>query len=232
MRRVLVTGAAKGLGAAVALLLAKRGYSLVIHYRNSKEAAEQVASFCRQEGGDAEIIQGDFSTIASIETFLEEYKARFKDTYGIVNNVGNYLVAPAESTHLSAFSSLFESNVLAPFGIMKELCPLLEKENGAIINIGMAGLNSTYSDSYSPAYFATKAALFSLTRSFAKELLPKKIRVNMVSPGYLENAIDLPNTLPMGRAGTTVETAELVAFLLDAGYITGQNIEIAGGVRA
>lgn len=229
-KRVLVTGAAKRLGAEIARMLAKQGYDVVIHYRNSKKEAEQIAEECRSFGVDAQLIQGDFSTRAGVEAFISQYRARFPDTYGLVNNVGDYVVGECDDPEM-----LFWTNVFAPQQLMVEMVDLLQRERGAVVNLGFVGVGGVRGSSYCPVYLSSKEALLSLTRSYAKAWAPKNVRVNMVSPGYLDNAVDLPENekLPMGRPALCEEVARVVAFLLDpaSAYITGQNLDVAGGIK-
>ncbi len=232
MKWVLVTGGAKGVGEAISYALASEGHSIAVHYRNSKLDAQRVAEKCRQIGVQSEIIQGDFSTIPDLKTFVENYKNRFNDTKAIIHNVGKYLILPLLETSLEGLSDLFQENFLSPFYITKSLLSSLIASRGSIIHIGETGVAKGGPKREAPAYFMSKEALWQLTRSYALELAPYGVRVNMVSPGILENTIDSETkNLPMKRAGKLEEIASLVAFLLreENHYITGQNIEVAGG---
>ncbi len=225
----LVTGAARGLGAEICLTLAKAGQPLVIHYNLSQREAEDVAGRCRAWGVEAETLQGDFSTIEGVKLFAERYLAQFPHTKALVNNVGPFLIKSALDTSSTELSTLLQTNVQAPFALIKSLSESLKKQQGAIVNIGVAGLY--HADTFCSGYSAAKASLYSLTKALARELAPFDVSVNMVSPGYLENSVTLPEEFPMKRPATLAEVASLVAYLLENRYITGQNIEIAGGVR-
>lgn len=236
MKWTLVTGGAKRLGAEICRTLARQGHSLVIHYRTSQKEAEEVAAYCRNLGVKAETLQGDFVSRGSTEEFLTRYLSHFSETQFLVNNVGSYLTAPASETTLEEWEALFQSNANAPFAIIKSLAEPLKRHQGAIVNLGIAGLESSRADLYSTAYTCAKLSLLKLTRSLAREWAASQVRVNMVSPGYLENAVDLPRdlaSLPMRRPAALSEVSGMIAYLLssDSRYITGQNIEIAGGVR-
>lgn len=225
----LVTGGAKGLGAEICRTLSQEGHSVVVHYNYSAQDAQSVAQECRKYG-QAEVIQGDFLDQESVQAFVQEYQERFPSTECLVNNVGNYLIKPSLETSLHELASLFQTNVFAPFMITKAL-----SVRGSIVNLGVAGLTGERADTYCSAYTMTKGSLLQWTRSLAKELSSQLISVNMVSPGYLDDSIDLPelSKLPMKKTVSYQEVARLVAFLLDKKNrsITGQNIEIAGGVR-
>jgi NAD(P)-dependent dehydrogenase (short-subunit alcohol dehydrogenase family) len=234
----LVTGGAKRLGAAICRKLAQSGHPLVIHYNISLEEAKTLQKECRGYGVPVEIIQGSFTTFASTDEFLSRYIKQFPSTKNLINNVGSYLLAHIEETNPEDAYKLFQTNFFTPFLLVQKLLPAIKQENGSIINLGISGLAGPKANVGSPIYFATKAALWSLTKSLAKELAPHAVRVNMVSPGLLENAIDLeknPNLLkqvPMGHTGKLVDVATTIDFLLTdaSNYITGQNIEIAGGL--
>lgn len=235
MMRALVTGGAKGLGAALALALAKQGYSVAVHYRQSQTEALKVVAECRKLGVEAEAIQGDFHSMAAAADFIERYRNRFPDTSLLVNNVGEYLASSALETTVEEWTHLFQVNLHAPFILSRGLIPTLRKHQGQIINIGVCGLMRRKAHTYATAYRLAKEGLLGLTLALAKELAPSQVRVNMVSPGHLEGSIDLPDDLsqlPMGRPATYEEVCRVVTFLIDpaSGYLTGQNIEVAGGL--
>lgn len=225
---ILITGAAQGLGRAIALELSARKKKVVIHYRQSKEKAEEVSRLCN----NAPLIQGDFSTPESTKDFSQRYLEEFPETKGLVNNVGNYFEGNVSQTTEEQWLDIFQTNLHAPFILTKTLLPSLKKFQGKIVNIGIAGVKSLRANTYATAYTATKSALNFLTLSLAKELASELVTVNMVSPGYLEVSQDLPEQFPMKRPATLQEAAKLVAFFFEkeAEYITGQNVEIGGGV--
>lgn len=235
MKRILVTGGARRLGKEICIGLAAKGYSIVIHYRKSAEEAAAIVQECKRFGITADLIQGDFSTPELLADFIKRYKNTFPTTYAIINNVGNYLIKPASGTSPEEWNTLFQTNLHAPFALAYSLIPDLKKERGSIINIGLAGVGSNRAETYAAAYAITKNSLWMLTKSLAKELAHSHVRVNMVSPGYLDNSLDIPDplTIPMGRLGRCNEVVRVITFLLEAEneYITGQNIEVAGGTR-
>ncbi len=236
MAWTLVTGGGKRLGAEICRTLAARGHDIVVHYNNSHVEAEAIAEICKKSGVKTATIQGNFSTRESTIQFIESYQMKFPETQNLVNNVGNFVIKPGLQTTPAQWYDLFQTNLNAPFIFSQALASSIKRFKGCIVNIGVTGLDSGRGETYSTAYSCAKTALLMLTKSLAKELAPSQARVNMVSPGYLENAVDLPldlRILPMGRPATMQEVAKVVAFFLseDSKYITGQNIEIAGGVR-
>jgi NAD(P)-dependent dehydrogenase (short-subunit alcohol dehydrogenase family) len=231
---ILITGAAQGLGAEIALELARRGYSLLLHYRKSADKVEEVALWCREWGVQVETIQGDFSSSERTDDFigrLEEKKDRIQ---GLVNNVGQYFVGSFAQTSSVTWRTLFESNLHAPYALITCLLPSIKKAQGRIVNVGTSGLKSERGSILAPAYRTSKMGLAYLTLSLSKELARDGVTVNMVSPGYMENSVDLPDSksLPMQRPASLLEVAKMVAFFFEkeADYITGQNIEVAGGI--
>lgn len=234
MAWTLVTGGAKGLGADLCHTLAKEGYSIVVHYNRSEKEALEVVKTCKTFGGEAAAIQGDFSSLDSLFDFTRRYAVQFSDTQHLINNVGNYLIKSATQTEVDEWMALFQTNLHSPFILIKELLNSLIRLKGQVINIGMCGLETNQARTCSTAYHMTKASLLMLTRSFAKELAPHGVRVNMISPGQLTTSVNLPEAckLPMGRPAACWEVSRIAAFLLhpDSAYLTGQNIEVAGGV--
>jgi NAD(P)-dependent dehydrogenase (short-subunit alcohol dehydrogenase family) len=236
MKWTLVTGGAKGLGREICLSMASQGHHILVHYRSSRDQALQVVDACRKQGVDAEAIQGNFSSIETTQDFIEKCLKHSFMVKNLVNNVGNYVISTALNTSETVWHQLFQSNFHAPCAIIRGLIPSIKQSHGSIVNIGVAGISYVFGDTYSTAYSISKLALWMLTKSLARELASSFVRVNMVSPGYLENAIDLPkdlSTLPMKRVTSFGEVVRVIAFLLDETNrdLTGQNIEVAGGVR-
>ncbi|MGA8165141.1 MAG: SDR family oxidoreductase [Waddliaceae bacterium] len=235
MAWALVTGGAKRLGAEICRTLAKNGYDVLIHYRRSAHEAQDIQQRCLRYGVRAETLQGDFSTTESMQTFIKELKAQYPKIAIVINNVGNFFAGSALQTPLEEGMALFQLNLHTPLALIQALIPSLKTEQGSVINIGMAGINSIKADEKYTLYRMAKMSLLMLTKSLAKELASSHVRVNMVSPGELTISSSLSQTrslLPMQRAATVEEVAKVVAFLLspDSAYITGQNIEVAGGL--
>lgn len=234
MDYTLITGGAKGLGRSTAEYLASKGHSIIIQYRFSLEEAKNVVDKCRSYGVEAHYIQGKFDTFLEIEQFIKNYLERFARTKHVVHNVGSYYLNSALETPLVEWEKIFMSNLHLPFMLSQALSPSLIATKGTITSIGVAGLTAGRGDIYSSAYTIAKQALLQFTRSVAKELASKGVRANMISPGYLENSIDLPEDekkIPIGHPSKFEEVAKVIGFIMDTDTITGQNIEVAGGVR-
>lgn len=227
----LVTGGAKRLGAALCLSLAEQGRSVVVHYRHSYEEAMGVVKQCKALGSQAEAIQGDFSSVDNVKEFISRYIKQFSETEILINNVGDYLIESALNTSIEDWIHLFQVNLHTPFMLTQALAPFLIKNKGQVINIGVSGLNRRSANIYHTAYSLTKQGLWGLTLALAREWASQEVRVNMVSPGELDNSID-HHSIPMKRPASCWEVCRVVNFLLDSesAYITGQNIEVAGGL--
>lgn len=236
MAWTLVTGGAKGLGREIALALASQGRDLIIHYRTSEQTAKELIQELHQKGVKAETIQGEFSSLETTQEFTSRYLKQFPDTQSIVYNVGNFARGSALNTPPQELQALLQTNLLAALSLIQALTPSIIRHKGEILTIGMVACSKFRASTYAFGYDLTKTALWLLTHSLAKELAAHKVRVNMVSPGYLEESVDLPkeiDSLPMGRLASFSEVARAVSFLMDpaSAYITGQNLEIAGGIR-
>jgi NAD(P)-dependent dehydrogenase (short-subunit alcohol dehydrogenase family) len=236
MSWTLITGGSRKLGAKMALQLAEQKRDLVIHYRTSEKEALALVKKLQKLGVKAQAIQGDFTTAETTQDFIKRYLKQFGKTKALVYNVGNSLRGAATEIAPGNLNELFQTNVTSAMALIQALLPSLKHEKGEILTIGMVGSSAITSNSYAFGYNLSKQALWMLTKSLAKELAPHQVRVNMVSPGYMEESVELPekmNQIPAGRLATFDEVARAVAFLMDpaSSYITGQNLEVAGGVR-
>lgn len=235
MKVALVTGSAKRLGRAVAERLATDGHAVWVHYRTAEKDALEVQEAIRSAGGTAWRVQGDLATEAGIKNVV----AAVADVSGrldvLVNNVGRYDVADPMTYERAAFEDTLSTNLLAPFELIRASAELFPDEGGSIVNIGYSGLQALASSPENLAYVVSKTGLLVLTRSFADVLGPQGIRVNMVSPGQLDNSVDLPSDfgdrVPLGRPGTMDDVCQAVSWIVSdrASYVTGQNLEVAGG---
>jgi 3-oxoacyl-[acyl-carrier protein] reductase len=240
----LVTGASKGIGAEVAKSLAAEGAAVVVNYSSSKDGADKVVADITAKGGKAVAVQGDFSKPADITRVFAETKKNFGRLDTLVNNAGVYAFTPLEQVTEEHFHSLFNLNVLGLILASKEAAKNFGPDGGSIINIGSAV--TSINPPTASVYTATKAAVDSVTRVLAKELGPKKIRVNSINPGMVETegthtagfiGSDFQkwaeSTTPLGRIGQTRDIAPVAAFLAsdDANWLTGELITASGGAR-
>jgi 3-oxoacyl-[acyl-carrier protein] reductase len=240
----IVTGASKGIGAAIAEDLAREGASVVVNYSSSQQNAQEVVDRIKANGGSAKAVRADISKPAEARQLIDATLAEFGRADILVNNAGIYEFRPLPEVDEAHFHRMFDLNVKGLIFATQAAVKAFGENGGAVVNISsMASLAATPNGS---VYSATKAAVDSITRTLAAELGPKKILVNSVLPGPVETdgALSLSNweefsarlvqQTPLGRVGKPADIAKVVSFLAsdDAGWITGQVIPVAGGLRA
>jgi 3-oxoacyl-[acyl-carrier protein] reductase len=240
----LVTGASKGIGASIAKHLADEGAAVVVNYASSKEGADRVVAEIARNGGKAIAVQGNVAKQAEIERLFDESKKAFGRLDILVNNAGIYEFSPIEGITEGHFHKQFDLNVLGLILASREAAKHFGPEGGSIVNISSIASSSTPPNA--SVYSATKAAVDAVTRSLAKELGPRKIRVNAINPGMVEteglHAAGLAESdfrkqleaqTPLGRIGQPEDIAPAAVFLAssDAAWITGETLFITGGLR-
>ena len=240
----IVTGASKGIGAAIARHLTEAGAAVVVNYASSKEAAERVVADITRAGGRAVAVQADVARPEDIERLFADTKRVFGRLDILINNAGVYEFAPLENITPEHFHRHFDLNVLAVLLASRAAAAQFGTDGGSIVNI--SSFASTLTPPQSAVYSASKAAVDAVTRTLAKELGPRRIRVNAVNPGMIEtdglhtaglDAGDFRKQLeaqtPLGRIGQTQDVVPAVVFLAspDAGWITGETLVIGGGLR-
>jgi 3-oxoacyl-[acyl-carrier protein] reductase len=239
-----VTGASKGIGAAIAKALADEGASVVVNYASSKEGADRVVEEISGRGGKAIAAQGDVSKQADIERLFSAAQKAFGRLDILVNNAGVYELAPLEEVTAELFHKSFNLNVLGLLLTTKEAVKHMGPEGGSVINIGSVA--SALRPPNSTVYAATKAAVEAITGVLAKELGPRKIRVNSISPGMIETegvhaagffGSDFQKMVetqaPLGRIGQPDDIAPTAVYLAssDSKYMTGETLLVSGGLR-
>ncbi|TDQ08123.1 SDR family NAD(P)-dependent oxidoreductase [Pedobacter metabolipauper] len=239
----IVTGASKGIGAAIANHFAAEGAKVVVNYSSSKDGAEHVVKTIIDAGGIAIAVQGDVSVEADIRRLFEETKSAFGNLDILVNNAGVFNYAAIEDATVESFYRQFNVNALGSLLAIKESLKLFGDKGGNIINIS-SGASRTPVPTGS-VYSATKAALDAITVSLSKEFSGRNIRINSILPGAIETegthsngfigsefeAKIVANT-PLGRTGQPEDIAKVAVFLAsdDSGWITGEKIAVSGGI--
>ncbi|MCO4770601.1 MAG: SDR family oxidoreductase [Deltaproteobacteria bacterium] len=231
----LITGGALRLGAHLARCLADDGWDVAVNYRSSAAEAEALAAELRGRGGNAWALQADVSRrgdVAAMFASLAEGAGRLDL---LLNNVGIYEPKPLSEVTPDDWDHAIGANLSGSFYCVHAALPLLREGGGNIITIGYAGLDALTAAPEAAPYQVSKVGMLVLTKALAKELAPEGVRANMISPGQLENSVDLPDdpatALPAGRAGTLDDIAGALRYLLGADYVTGVNIDVAGGYR-
>jgi 3-oxoacyl-[acyl-carrier protein] reductase len=240
----IVTGASKGIGAAIASHLGGEGAAVVVNYASSKEGAERVVAEITAKGGRAIALQADVARQADVDRLVAETVRAFGRLDILVNNAGVYDWLPLEQVTEAHFHRHFDLNVLGVLLTSQAAVKQFGAAGGSIINI--SSLVSTTGLAGSSVYSATKAAVDSLTRTLASELGPRNIRVNAINPGmvdtegarsagFTEGDIrkDIESRTPLGRIGQPRDIGPAAVFLAsdDAAWITGETLLIAGGLR-
>jgi len=238
----IVTGASKGIGAAIARAYAAEGAKVVVNYATSKEGADRVVTAIRAAGGEAIAVQADVSKAADVKRLFSETKRAYDRLDVLVNNAAVYAFAPLEAVTEEEFQRQFGVNVLGPVLTIQEALKHFGDKGGSVLNISTVASQGRMP--MSVVYAASKSALDSVTRVLSAELGARKIRVNTLSPGAVETEgfVSMGATgeelkkaiLPrvaLGRMGQPDDVAKVAVFFAadDAAWVTGESLNVSGG---
>jgi 3-oxoacyl-[acyl-carrier protein] reductase len=238
----VVTGASKGIGASIAKHLAAEGAAVVVNYASSKSGADNVVSEISRSGGKAIAVKADLAKKTDIDYLFAETKKAFGKTDILVNNAGIYEFLPLEQITEDHFHKQFNLNVLGLVLATQEAVRQFGPNGGSVINI--SSVVSKVAIPNGSIYSATKGAVDTITRSLAKELGPRKIRVNSINPGMIETegfhaagvaGSDMQKAVeaqtPLGRIGQPQDIGTVAVFFAsdDSAWITGETVQVAGG---
>lgn len=239
----IVTGASRGIGAACARRLANAGATVAITYSSSLEQAEEVVRSIESDGGRARAFQSDATDVAAAARLVADVVAAFGRLDILVNNAGAFVGGAIAESTLDTYDGNFDTNVRGVHELMRAAAPQLS-DGGRVITVGSG--YGTRPPAGAGAYAASKAAVEALGKAWAKELAPRRITVNTVSPGSVDTTMNPADAsvnpsadaqrdaTPLGHFGTPDDIAVAVAFLAgpDAGFITGANLPVDGGYTA
>jgi len=242
----VVTGASKGIGAEIARHLAAAGAAVIVNYSSSKEGADKVVADITRAGGKAVAVQANVAKKADVNRLFAEGKKAFGTLDIVVNNAGIYEFAPIAEITEEHFHKQFDLNVLGLILVSQEAQKHIGPNGGSIINI--SSVVATLAPPASAVYSGTKAAVDAVTKALAKELGPRKIRVNSINPGMVETEgtsssgmasaesafrKQIEAQTPLGRIGQPDDIAPAAVFFAsdDSKWITGETLFISGGFR-
>jgi len=236
----VVTGASKGIGAAIAKQLAAAGATVVVGYASSKEGAEKTVADITARGGKAVAVKASVPDEAEIAALFDTVKKQYGKIDILVNNAGVYEFSPLEGVSVEHYHRQFNTNVLGVLLTTRAALPLFPPSGGSVVNV--SSVVSTLAPAMTSVYSGTKGAIDSITRSLAKELAPRRIRVNAVNPGLVrtEGSAGFANgdfekgaiaATPLGRIGEPDDIAPPAVFLAseEARWITGETLYVSGG---
>ncbi|MGC8515761.1 MAG: SDR family NAD(P)-dependent oxidoreductase [Thermoplasmata archaeon] len=237
---ILVTGASKGIGAAIAMELSRSGYDLILHYNKSSESAEKVAEACRKNGSDIALVRADLTSYEGIKDLCNQVRKLNLKLKGIVNNAGSGVGDDLSRISEESWDAVFTINAKAPVFIIKNLLDLLT-ENASIVNMSSAASINPIRNSIS--YSASKAALSNLTKALALNFGPS-LRINAIAPGFVDTEMtsfirqneriydSIIKRTPLNRFGKPEEIAKVARFLIseDSTFMTGEVVVVDGGI--
>ncbi len=240
MKTVVITGASKGIGAATAILFARKGYNVVINYNNSYEAAKLLTRSLSSQGYSVLDVKANVANYLETDLLIKEAVYKFGSVDVLINNAGvSHIGLITDTDHIDS-DRIFDINLKGVYNCCKSVTPVMvSQKSGKIINI--ASMWGEVGASCEVAYSAAKAGVIGLTKALAKELAPSNITVNAISPGLIETGMnsnisveDLASfveDIPLGRMGSADEVAAAAYFLAseEADYITGQILGVNGG---
>jgi 3-oxoacyl-[acyl-carrier protein] reductase len=235
----LVTGASRGIGAAIARVLAEEGWPVGVNYRSDKEGAERVVKEIEEAGGKAIAVQADVSESDSTDGLFKKLEEEYGPVLVLVNNAGVRADNLSPQIDDESWDKVLETNLSGAFRTTRRaLRPMMKERFGRIVNI--ASIVGQRANPGQANYAASKAGLVAMTKTVASEVARRKITANAVAPGFIETEMtedlgeDLVKAVPARRTGTAEEVAACVRFLAseEAAYVTGSTLTVDGGLTA
>lgn len=227
----VVTGAAKGLGAEIALFLSDCGYDIALHYNKSEPEAKVLLGKIQKKSSSSKLFCADLKDEEEVKKFAGDVLKTYGQVDLLVNNVGNFLYKKFADTTNSEFKDVLESNVYATLFTSRAFLPSMRKQKeGLIINIGCVGAERIVLRDNSMPYFMAKTDVYMITKMMAWEEAKSGVRINMISPASLKTDIFKDIDFPMGRSARYEDVIGALKFLMsdESHYVNGANIEVAG----
>lgn len=239
MKNVLVTGASGGIGRAIALELARRGWSVALQYRRNQQAAEELEREILRLGGSGKAYQADLTDEAQVEDLFAAAERDLGFLEGLVNNAGSAWKGLFTDMTLADWRGVMDADLTSVFLCCRRALPsMIRQKRGSIVNV--SSMWGQVGASCEAAYSAAKAGVIGLTKALAKEEGPSGVRVNCLAPGVIDTPMNgdlsqedleaLREETPLERIGTPEETAKAAAFLLEQEFLTGQVLGLNGGL--
>lgn len=239
MKNVLVTGASGGIGRAIALELARRGWSVALQYRRNQQAAEELEREILRLGGSGKAYQADLTDEAQVEDLFAAAERDLGFLEGLVNNAGSAWKGLFTDMTLADWRGVMDADLTSMFLCCRRALPsMIRQKRGSIVNV--SSMWGQVGASCEAAYSAAKAGVIGLTKALAKEEGPSGVRVNCLAPGVIDTPMNgdlsqedldaLREETPLERIGTPEETAKAAAFLLEQEFLTGQVLGLNGGL--
>lgn len=238
MKKVLITGASRGLGKAIAIRLANDGFNTTIHYNKNHQNAQETLDIIKENGGQGDLLQFDISNQAYTKTILENYIADNGAFYGIVNNAGIIRDGAFPALSSDDWNSVIHTNLDSFFNVIHPcIMPMIRLRNGGRV-ITISSVSGIMGNRGQVNYSASKAGVIGATKALAVELARRNITVNCIAPGIIETdmALEFPEKalemVPMNRFGKPHEVANVASFLMsdESSYVTRQVISVNGGM--
>lgn len=238
MKTVLITGAAKGIGAAIAEELAENGYQVIINYKTSEQKAQELKSKLTNNGLNVEIYKADVTKKAEVQNMVQDIIAKYGKIDVLINNAGISQIKPFADIEEHEWDDMINNNLKTVYLVTKEtIHNMLQNQAGVIINI--SSIWGVTGGSCEVHYSAAKAGMIGMTKALAKEMALSNIRVNAIAPGIIETDMnnditseekkEIEKEIPLQRIGKPEEIAKTAKWIIETPYITGQVIRVDGG---
>ena len=238
MKTVLITGGTKGIGKAIAKAFLERGYEVALNYHKDRAAALSAQEEFKMLGYSPVLIRADVSDEVQVRNMFREFFSIYDKLDVLVNNAGISLIKQIQDTSLTDWNNIFDTNIKGTFLCSREsVKKMVGARNGAIINI--SSIWGEVGASCEVAYSASKGAVISFTKALAKELALSNVRVNCISPGVIDTAMnshlsseemqELVSSIPLGRLGAPADVAKACVYLAESDYVTGEILSVGGG---